>query len=108
MLTRQRQESLFVRDKSEQNISSFLEELYYIDWSKLDGYSDPKIYYYSKFLERYTKTYEKHVPLKKLKRRLHPRRPWIFRLLSKTKRQIDWDSATCITYSTAYRINVLL
>lgn len=49
MLTRQRQESLFVRDKSEQNISSFLEELYYIDWSKLDGYRDPKIYYYSNF-----------------------------------------------------------
>ena len=88
MLTRQRQESLFVRDKSEQNISSFLEELYYIDWSnKLDGYSDPKIYYYSKFLERYTKTYEKHVPLKKLKRRLHPRRPWISQGLLKSIKQ---------------------
>ena len=30
MLTHQRQESLFVRDKSERNISSFLEELDYI------------------------------------------------------------------------------
>ena len=54
MRTHQRQESLFVRDKSEQNISSFLEELDCIDWSNLDGYNDPKICY-SKFLERYIK-----------------------------------------------------
>ena len=88
MRTHQRQaESLFVRDKSEQNIFSFLEELYHIDWSKLDGYSYPKIYYYSKFLERYTKTYEKHFPLKKLKRRLPPRRPWISQGLLKSIKQ---------------------
>ena len=36
----------------------------------IDGYNDPKICY-SKFLERYTKAYETHFPLKKLKRRLH-------------------------------------
>ena len=65
MRTHEGQESLFVRDKSEQNISSFLEELDCIDWSNLDGYNDPKICY-SNFLERYTKTYEKHFPLKKL------------------------------------------
>ena len=53
MRTHQRQESLFVRDKSEQTISSFLEELHCIDWSNLDGYNDPKICY-SKFLQRYT------------------------------------------------------
>ena len=86
MRTHQRQESLFVRDKSEQNISSFLEELDCIDWSNLDGYNDPKICY-SKFLERYTKTYEKHYPLKKLKRRLHPRRPWISQRLLKSIKQ---------------------
>ena len=84
--THQRQESLFVRDKSEKNISSFLEELDCIDWSNLDGYNDPKICY-SKFLERYTKTYEKHYPLKKLKRRLHPRRPWISQRLLKSIKQ---------------------
>ena len=81
--THQRQESLFFRDKSEQNISSFLEELDCIDWSNLHGYNDPKICY-SKFLERYTKTYEKHFPLKKLKRHLHPRRPWISQGLLKS------------------------
>lgn len=43
MRTHQRQESLFVRDKSEQNISNFLEELDCIDWSNLDGYNDPNI-----------------------------------------------------------------
>ena len=74
MRTHQRQETSFVRDKSEQNISSFLEELDCIDWSNHDEYNDPKICY-SKFLEPYTKTYEKHFPLKKLKRSLHPRRP---------------------------------
>ena len=83
MRTHQRQESLFVRDKSEQNISNFLEELDCIDWSNLDGYNDPKICY-SKFLERYTKTYEKHFPLKKLKHRLHSRRPWISQGLLKS------------------------
>ena len=83
MRTHQRQESLFVRDKSKQNISSFLEELDCIDWSNLDGYNDPKICY-SKFLERYTKTYEKHFPLKKLKHRLHSRRPWISQGLLKS------------------------
>ena len=49
--THQHQESLSVRDKSEQNISNFLEELDCIDWSNIDGYNDPKICY-SKFLER--------------------------------------------------------
>ena len=86
MRTHQSQDSLFVRDKSDQNISSFLEELDYIDWSNLDGYNDPKICY-SKFLERYTKTYEKHFPLKKLKRRLYPRRPWISQGLLKSIKQ---------------------
>ena len=65
MRTHQRQESLFVRDKSEQNISTFLEKLDCIDWSNLDGYNDPKICY-GKFLDLYTKTYKKHFPLKKL------------------------------------------
>ena len=74
MRTHQKQESLFIRDKSNQNISNFLEELDCTDWSNLDRYNDPKICY-SKFLERYTKTYEKHFPLKKLKHRLPPRRP---------------------------------
>ena len=86
MHTHKRQESLFVRDKSEQNISSFLEELDYIYWSNLDGYSNPKICY-GKFLERYTKTYEKHFPLKKLKRRLHPKRLWISQGLLKSTKQ---------------------
>ena len=66
MRTHQRQESLFVRDKSEQNISSFLEELDCIDWSNLDGYNDPKNCH-SKFLERYTKTYEKTFPFEETK-----------------------------------------
>ena len=43
MRTHQRQESLFVRDKSEQNISNFLEELDCIDFSNLDVYNDPNI-----------------------------------------------------------------
>ena len=84
--THQRQESLFVRDKCEQNISNFLDELNYIDWSNLDGYNDPKICY-SKFLERYTKAYEKHFPLKKLKRRPQLRKPWISQGLLKSIKQ---------------------
>ena len=48
---------------------------------------NPKICY-GKFLERYTKTYKKHFPLKKLKHRLHPRRPWISQgLLKSTKKK---------------------
>ena len=63
--TNQRQESLFVRDKREQNIFNFLDEVDCIHWPNLDGYmyNDP-IICYSKFLERYTKAYEKHFPLK--------------------------------------------
>ena len=66
MRTREYQENIFVRDKSEQNISNFLEEFGCIDWFNIDGYNDPKICY-CKFLERYTKAYETHFPLKKLK-----------------------------------------
>lgn len=51
MRTREHQENRFVRDKSELNISNFLEELHCIDWFNVDGYNDPKICY-SKFLER--------------------------------------------------------
>ena len=86
MRTHQQQESLFIRDKSNQNISNFLEELDCTDCSNLDRYNDPKICY-SKFLERYTKTYEKHFPLKKLKRRLHPKRLWISQGLLKSTKQ---------------------
>ena len=50
MRTREHQENIFVRDKSEQNISNFLEELDCIDWFNIDGYNDPKICY-SKFLD---------------------------------------------------------
>ena len=53
--TNQRQESLFVRDKREQNILNFLDEVDCINWSNLDGYNDLKIGY-NKFLERYTKS----------------------------------------------------
>ena len=81
--TNQRQESLFVRDKREQNILNFLDEVDCINWSNLDGYNDPKICY-SKFLEQYTNAYEKHFPLKKL--RCHPqlRKPWISQGLLKS------------------------
>ncbi|CAH3111049.1 unnamed protein product, partial [Pocillopora meandrina] len=40
-----------------------------------------------KFLERYTKAYETHFPLKKLKRRLHFRKPWISQGLLKSVKQ---------------------
>ena len=61
--TNQRQESLFVRDKREQNILNFLDKLDCINWSNLGGYNDPKIFF-SKFLERYTKAYEEYFPLR--------------------------------------------
>ena len=81
--TNQRQESLFVRDKCEQNILNFLDEVDCINWSNLDGYNDPKICY-SKFLERYSKAYEKHFPLKKLKRHPQLRKLWISQGLLKS------------------------
>ena len=81
--TNQRQESLFVRDKREQNILNFLDEVDRINWSNLDGYNDPKICY-SKFLERYTKAYEKHFLLKKLKRHPQLRKLWISQGLLKS------------------------
>ena len=61
--TNQRLKSLFVRDKREQNILNFLDKLDCINWSNLDGYNDPKIFF-SKFCERYTKAYEEHFPLR--------------------------------------------
>ena len=77
---------LYATIHSELNISNFLEEVDCIDWLNIDGYNDPKICY-SKFLERYTKAYETHFPLKKLKRRLHFRKPWISQGLLKSVKQ---------------------
>ena len=76
MRTREHQENLFVCDKSEQNISK---ELDCIDWFNIDGYNDP--------LERYTKAYETHFPLEKLKQRLHFRKLWISQDLLKSVKQ---------------------
>ena len=81
--TNQCQKSLFVHHKCEQNILNFLDEVDCINWSNLVGYNDPKICY-SKFLERYTKAYEKLFPLRKLKCHPQLRKPWISQGLLKS------------------------
>jgi len=86
---------VYLFEKSEQNILNFLDEVDCINWSNLDGYNDPKICC-SKFLERYTKVYEKHFPLKKL------RKPWISQGLLKSIKKKNKSVIQAVSFKSLF------
>ena len=77
------EEVIFVHDKSQRNILSFLEKFKQIDWHRLDGYNDPNTCY-SSFLKKYIHVFESCCPLRKVNRKHRRNKPWISKGLFKS------------------------
>lgn len=71
------QEVILVRDKNQNNVDKFKEQLEDINWSLIEGYDDPHKAY-NGFLKKYSETYNACFPLRKVKAKLRfIRKPWI-------------------------------